>query len=375
LYRHDSYFYYLSGFTEPKAFLVITGDGKTTLFCQPKDLEREIWDGYRLGPADAPARLGVDAAHSSAELDAHMPALLDGRDAVWYPFATHKGLEARIDGWLGQVRARVRYGTLCPEQQRDLCGLLDEMRLVKDAHEQDVMRRAAQISAGAHIRAMQLSARMLRAGQEVYVEVDAYPNQQFPARVAAVGEVLDPATRRVQVRCVLQNPKRLLKPEMYARVTPLADTPLAERRRLLEAALRSLGKDVDSLIALYQLPDNTPDQRADAVRRINEALRQIENEIQGMPEDANGYNEWAWLVANTEGDAEKATRYSKQSLVKSFDNSSYLDTLAHCRAAAGDLAGAVRWQSLAQRKEPHNHTIRKNLERFQTLAAKAAAQP
>ena len=167
LYRHDSYFYYLSGFTEPKAFLVITGDGKTTLFCQPKDMEREIWDGYRLGPADAPARLGVDAAASASELDAQMPALLDGRDAVWYPFATHKGLGARIDGWLGQVRARVRYGTLCPEQQRDLCGLLDEMRLVKDAHEQAVMRRAAEISAGAHIRAMQLSARMLRAGQEV----------------------------------------------------------------------------------------------------------------------------------------------------------------------------------------------------------------
>ena len=167
LYRHDSYFYYLSGFTEPKAFLVITGDGKTTLFCQPKDLEREIWDGYRLGPADAPARLGVEAAASATELDAQMPALLDGRDAVWYPFATHKGLEARIDGWLGQVRARVRYGTLCPEQQRDLCGLLDEMRLVKDAHEQAVMRRAGQISAGAHIRAMQLSARMLRAGEEV----------------------------------------------------------------------------------------------------------------------------------------------------------------------------------------------------------------
>jgi Xaa-Pro aminopeptidase len=167
LYRHDSYLYYLSGFTEPKAFLVITGDGKTTLFCQPKDLEREIWDGYRLGPADAPARLGVDAAVSATELDAQMPALLDGRDAVWYPFATHKGLEARIDGWLGQVRARVRYGTLCPEQQRDLCGLLDEMRLVKDAHEQAVMRRAAEISAGAHIRAMQLSARMLRAGEAV----------------------------------------------------------------------------------------------------------------------------------------------------------------------------------------------------------------
>jgi Xaa-Pro aminopeptidase len=167
LFRHDSYFYYLSGFTEPKAWLVVTGDGKTTLFCQPKDLEREIWDGFRLGPDAAPGALGVDTAFSVTELDNRMPALLDGRDVVWYPFATHKGLETQVDGWLNTVRARVRYGTLVPEQQRDLCGPLDEMRLFKDTHEQDTMRRAAQISAGAHIRAMQLSARMLREGQEV----------------------------------------------------------------------------------------------------------------------------------------------------------------------------------------------------------------
>ncbi len=167
LYRPDSYFYYLSGFAEPKGWLVITGDGKSTLFCQPKDVEREIWDGFRLGPAAAPAQLGVDAAFSVTELDAQLPTLLDGRDAVWYPFATHKALETRIDGWLSSLRARVRYGALCPEQQRDLCGVLDEMRLFKDAHEQATMRRAAQISADAHVRAMQTSARMLRAGQPV----------------------------------------------------------------------------------------------------------------------------------------------------------------------------------------------------------------
>ena len=63
----------------------------------------------------------------------------------------------------------------------------------------------------------------VRPGQRVVVEVDAYPNERFAAKVASIGEVLDPATRRVQVRCVLDNPKRLLKPEMYARVTPLAD--------------------------------------------------------------------------------------------------------------------------------------------------------
>jgi len=166
-YRADSYFYYLTGFTEPKAWLVVTGDGKSTLFCQPKDMEREIWDGYRLGPTDAPAQLGLEAAFSVAEIDAKLPALIDGCDAVWFPFATHKGLETRIDGWLGALRARVRYGALCPKTQHDLCGVLDEMRLVKDAHEQATMLRAGQISAVAHIRAMQLSANMLRAGQEV----------------------------------------------------------------------------------------------------------------------------------------------------------------------------------------------------------------
>ena len=167
LYRHDSYFYYLTGFTEPNAWLVVTGDGKSTLFCAPKDMEREIWDGYRLGPEAAPGTLELSAAFASNELDTRMPKLLENRDTVWFPFAIYKGLESRIDGWLSSVRARVRYGALCPESQRDLCGILDEMRLVKDAHEQDVMRRAAQISAGAHVRAMQLTARMLREGREV----------------------------------------------------------------------------------------------------------------------------------------------------------------------------------------------------------------
>ena len=167
LYRHDSYFYYLTGFTEPNAWLVVTGDGRSTLFCAPKDLEREIWDGYRLGPEAAPATLGVDSAQAVTELDAALPRLLENKDTVWYPFAIHKGLETRVDGWLSSVRARVRFGALCPETQRDLCGILDEMRLVKDAHEQDIMRRAAQISAGAHVRAMQLSSRMLREGREV----------------------------------------------------------------------------------------------------------------------------------------------------------------------------------------------------------------
>jgi Xaa-Pro aminopeptidase len=193
-FRHDSYFCYLTGFTEPNAWLVITGDGASTLFCAPKDLEREIWDGFRLGPQAAPAALGVDTAHSVDELNALLPKLLENRASVWYPFAIHDGLELRIAGWLNQVRARVRYGALCPELQHDLCAVLDEMRLVKDAHEQDIMRRAAAISAAAHVRAMQLSARMLREGRdlrEYHLEAELLHDfrragSQFPAYTSIV---------------------------------------------------------------------------------------------------------------------------------------------------------------------------------------------
>jgi Xaa-Pro aminopeptidase len=166
-FRFDSYFYYLSGFTEPHAWLVLDGEGRSILFCQPKDPEREIWDGIRLGPSAAVAALGVDEAYSVDELEQRLPALLENRRCVWYPFATHAGLAARIEQWLQRVRARARAGVLCPQAQRDLCSVLDEMRLVKDGHEIACLRRAAQISAAAHVRAMQVCARQLRAGAEV----------------------------------------------------------------------------------------------------------------------------------------------------------------------------------------------------------------
>ena len=69
-------FHYLTGFDEPGAWLLITADGNTTLLCRPKDAEREIWDGLRLGPDAAPAALGVDDAFALDRLDAVMVELL-----------------------------------------------------------------------------------------------------------------------------------------------------------------------------------------------------------------------------------------------------------------------------------------------------------
>ena len=195
-YRHDSYFYYLTGFEEPASWLVIEASGKTTLFCRPKDLEREIWDGIRLGPKAAPAALGVDAAFSVEKLDEKMPDLLANQKAVWFPFATHKGLETQVDGWLNAVRARVRMGAECPQSQHDVCRLLDEMRLFKDSHEIAILRRAGEISAGAHVRAMMTSSAMLRSKpkggvREFHLEAELLHEfrrhgSQFPAYTSIV---------------------------------------------------------------------------------------------------------------------------------------------------------------------------------------------
>src|SRR5687767_7735766 len=78
-YRFDSHFYYLSGFAEPEAVLVLVGGAspKSVLFCREKNADREIWDGFRYGPQAAQERFGLDQAHPIAALDETLPALLE----------------------------------------------------------------------------------------------------------------------------------------------------------------------------------------------------------------------------------------------------------------------------------------------------------
>ncbi len=161
-YRHDSDFFYLTGFEEPGATLVmaITGSGKTYelqshLFCRPKDPEREIWDGIRLGPEAVPTALGIEYAHSNHELDHKLGELLASQDAIYIRLAESAEADRRLRHWMKQVRVQARSGINPPSELHDVEALIHEMRLFKDTYEIDTMRRAAAISARAHIRAMQ----------------------------------------------------------------------------------------------------------------------------------------------------------------------------------------------------------------------------
>lgn len=185
-YRHDSHFHHLTGFGEPSSWLALSSDGRSTLFLREKDVEREIWDGLRLGVEAAPAALGVDRALPIGQLDAELPGLLDGQAAVWWPFGEHPGLEARVEGWLGALRGRARLGASPPAALRDLGPLLAEMRLVKDDTEIALMRRAGQISAAAHRRAMRFCAERFRAGAAALheYEIEAELLHEFRRRGA-----------------------------------------------------------------------------------------------------------------------------------------------------------------------------------------------
>ncbi|MDP3678143.1 MAG: Xaa-Pro aminopeptidase [Methylotenera sp.] len=169
-YRFDSYFYYLTGFKEPEAMLVlITGkENKSILFCRDKDMEREIWDGFRYGADAAKALFAFDEAYSFKQLDEMMPNLLSNQEKLFFSLGADAGWDARVTGWLNQVKAQARTGVSAPDDIADVRKLVDEMRLYKSPVEVDLMRRSANIAAAAHNRVMQ----KVRAGKMEY-EIEA----------------------------------------------------------------------------------------------------------------------------------------------------------------------------------------------------------
>src|SRR5438552_5624218 len=160
-YRYDSYFHYVSGFPEPEAVVALVAgkDGSASdrhiLFCRDKNAEREIWDGFRYGPDAAREIFGFDEAHPIAELDNMLPDLAADQPALFTPLGLFAPWDKKVTGLLNEVRGRARTGVASPEEIVDVRQPLDALRLVKDEHELKLMRRAAEISAGAHRRAME----------------------------------------------------------------------------------------------------------------------------------------------------------------------------------------------------------------------------
>ena len=156
-YRQDSDFWYLTGFAEPDAVLVLVPGrrhGEALLFCRERDPEREAWDGPRVGPEGAVDALGMDDAYPIDDIDDLLPGLIEGRSRVYYHLGRDTEFDLKLIGWLNQVRAQVRLGAQPPHEFLELGHLLDELRLFKSKEEIRLMQRAADISVAAHEAAM-----------------------------------------------------------------------------------------------------------------------------------------------------------------------------------------------------------------------------
>ncbi|QDQ27327.1 M24 family metallopeptidase [Chitinimonas arctica] len=189
-YRYDSSFFYLTGFYEPDAVLVMQVGEKphATLFCQPKNELREIWDGFLYGPDAAREQFGLDAAYPIDQLDARLLDLLAGQQRLYFPIGLDEKWDRRLIGLVGQVHARARTGVTAPVEFIDVRGAINEMRLFKDESEIAIMREAGRISAQAHTRAMQTT----RPGQFEY-EVEAellYHFYKQGSRYPAYGSIV-----------------------------------------------------------------------------------------------------------------------------------------------------------------------------------------
>ncbi|MDH4274640.1 MAG: aminopeptidase P N-terminal domain-containing protein, partial [Gammaproteobacteria bacterium] len=166
-YRPDSDFHYLTGFAEPEAIAVLIpgrADGEYVMFCRPRDLEKEIWNGRRAGPQGVIQQYGAQQAFDIATLDAHLPELLKNRRRIFYGVGRRADFDARVHGWLNGLRAKARAGVQAPSEFVDIEPLVHEQRLFKDKHEVATLRRAAQVSAQGHIEAM----RVCRPGMMEY---------------------------------------------------------------------------------------------------------------------------------------------------------------------------------------------------------------
>ncbi|ABU75717.1 Xaa-Pro aminopeptidase [Cronobacter sakazakii] len=158
-YRQNSDFWYFTGFNEPEAVLVLIKSDEThshsVIFNRLRDKTAEIWFGRRLGQEAAPAKLGVDRALAFNEIDEQLYQLLNGLDVVYHAQGEYAYADAIVFAALDKLRRGARQNLSAPATLTDWRPWVHEMRLFKSPEELVVMRRAGEISALAHTRAMQ----------------------------------------------------------------------------------------------------------------------------------------------------------------------------------------------------------------------------
>jgi Xaa-Pro aminopeptidase len=282
-FRQDSDFWYLTGFPEPDAVLVMVPGrvhGQMILFCHEPDPKTALWEGEQIGPERAVAEFGFDDAFPLSDIDDILPGLMEGREHVYFTVGVHRDFDQKILALMAHLREHRGALSHVPSDLVDLGRIIHEMRLIKDASELDVMRRAAQISVEAHKAAMKAA----RSGVYEY-QLEAELNYVF-ARAGARSPAYPAIVGSGENACVLHyaaNDKCLRDGElvlidagceyqMYAsditRTFPVSGVFSGPQRELYEVVLRAQ----EAAIAALAPGRSWQDSHSASVSAITEGL-------------------------------------------------------------------------------------------------------
>jgi Xaa-Pro aminopeptidase len=189
-------FYYLTGFNEPDALLVLIkdeqGEEQSVLFSLPKDAQHEIWHGRRIGQTKARKEYKLDQCFEVECIDDMLPDYLNGKTQVYFGFddtvLNEQSFTSKVFTWISAVKRTSRQGAKAPENLADVNPILADLRLIKSANEIALMRQANVISGRAHQRAMKHS----KVGLYEY-QIEAEILHEFAyhnARYAAYGTIV-----------------------------------------------------------------------------------------------------------------------------------------------------------------------------------------
>lgn len=285
-FRQDSDFYYLSGFNEPEAVMALIPGrehGEMIMFCRERDKLKEIWDGYIAGPEGACRDYGANDAFPIEDVDDILPGLIEGRERVYYALGKRPAFDRQVMEWVNTIRAKVRAGATPPGEFLDLDHYLHDLRLFKSAAELRLMRRAGEISAAAHSRAM----RVCKPGMFEY-QIEAELRHEFAvngARDAAYNPIVGGGVNGCILHYIDNNQKLrdgdlLLidagcEYEMYAsditRTFPINGKFSAEQKALYEVVLRAQKESM----AVIKPGNHWNDPHEVSVRVITEGLVEL----------------------------------------------------------------------------------------------------
>ncbi len=293
-YRQCSDFLYLTGFVESQSIAVFIPErpeGEFILFCRSKDAEKEKWDGFLYGQAGAVEVFGADQAYPVEVFEKSLSGLMQGKEKVYYDLGAVPAYDQTIIGVLNQLRAKVRSGVVGPQAVYSLACLIHEMRLIKSSQELDLMARAAEISAVAHIKAMQACRQFSYEYQlEALLQYEfafqgassvAYPSIVGGGANACVLHYIDNRARLQPGELVLIDAGA--EYQHYAaditRTFPVSGTFSAEQKALYELVLQAQSAAIEQV-----RPGRTWDQPdVIAVRVLTEGLVDL-NLLQGSVE-------------------------------------------------------------------------------------------